>query len=266
MPRFPPNTNNATNPACRYEVWFGDYVHDMHCRAITKAAMNGLAPLLEGSTFTAGEGVGLLQVLNTTASLEIAAAPAEATATAASAPKAAAVALTLRDGSVVWGEGQELWLSLGEDRGGNGGGGPLLSENEQKQQQKQQQRQRGSARYDFLLLSSARMGSADGSSSSSSSSESVNTAAGRASRSIPNDSAGGGSGVDGGGPVEEEGRREEGRGLGLMGGHVVGELRPLNEFSAARQEALDQVRRDETRVASAVLCVCVCLCFLTLAL
>ncbi|CAM9423078.1 unnamed protein product [Scytosiphon promiscuus] len=34
--------------------------------------------------------------------------------------------------------------------------------------------------------------------------------------------------------------RDKGRGMGPSGGHVVGELRPLNEFSAARQEALDE--------------------------
>lgn len=53
-----------------------------------------------------------------------------------------------------------------------------------------------------------------------------------------------GEGVSFSGGLEENKEAGSGRGLGAAGGHVVGELRPLNEFSAARQEALDEVRQE----------------------
>lgn len=218
---------------------------------------NGLSPLLEG--FPAGEGVGLLQVLNSTASLAVspsATSPqSETERTAANPPAAAAVALTLRDGHAVWPEGHELWLSLAESDGtndfttnewersssesddpiardGSSGNGASTGSSEQ----------RGSSRYDFSVVWSVPAGDKDAGESHSGD---VGMQAEQrvAAPGIDADAAGASGSEDGRGAAAERDRRSGGvgRGMGPSGGHVVGELRPLNEFSAARQEALDEV-------------------------
>lgn len=153
----------------------------------------------------------------------------------------------------MWGEQQELWLSL-DDAGSNGrqlAGGSASSSAGQSAPSEKDQR-RGSARYDFSVLWSAPTeedsDDDENNSNSSSGSSAVATPA-RSGASSGAAVADGGSGVEEGRRGEESGRqagREQdggkARGLGPSGGHVVGELRPLDEFSAARQEALDEVR------------------------
>lgn len=241
-------------------------------RVITKAVTNGLAPLLEGLPAGGGDGVGLLHLLNGTSSSSsssssvlLAVGPS---GTAVSelevfppAGAAKSVALTLRDGGVAWGRGQELWLCLGDGDGDEdvgGGGRDALS----KKEQQQQEQRRGSSRYDFQVLWSAPMVDVVGSNSSSnggssSSSNGGSSSDGRGSEGVVQETGSSGSGMFSGsagsadepagqGEEQGEGREAEGagrgHGAGPLGGHVVGELRPLNEFSAARQEALDEVR------------------------
>ncbi|CAN0458033.1 unnamed protein product, partial [Ectocarpus sp. 8 AP-2014] len=210
---------------------------DDRCRAVTKVVTNGLVPLLEG--FTAGEGVGLLHVLNTTASLAVSSIPPPTTTvqdaagtvggTAVSpSPPATTVALTIRDSSAVWGQGQELWMSLAQEEdtscGGSGDDDALAKV------------PRGSARYDFLVLWCSPQ---HGDGVSASGDVEATRVDGELTPGIDN-GAGGGDGERQSAAGVEGGERGQGRSIGPSGGHVVGELRPLNEFSAARQEALDE--------------------------
>lgn len=186
-------------------------VSSNHHSDITNAVVNGLAPFLTGVE----EGVGLLQVANRTATLSIGSSP-----TVQSSPS---VALALRRGNAVWGRGQALWLSLGDEGSGVSSIAALPIEGSG-----------GSARYDFVFLW------ADTSSSSFRGC-------------LPEDVGGDISsqkcidrvhdneasiGIEGG---EVSGSMGMDSALGEKGGHVVGELRPLNEFSAERQQALDEV-------------------------
>ncbi|CAM9582914.1 unnamed protein product [Ectocarpus sp. 4 AP-2014] len=210
---------------------------DDRCRAVTKTVTNGLVPLLEG--FTADEGVGLLHVLNSTASLAVSPIPPPTTvqeaagtvgATAVSpSPPATAVALTIRDGSTVWGQGQELWMSLAQEEelssGDGGGDNDTIAKVP-----------RGSARYDFLVLWCAPQ---HGDGVSASGDVEATKIDGRLTPGIQNGAGGGDADRQSEAGVEG-GERGQGRGMGPSGGHVVGELRPLNEFSAARQEALNE--------------------------
>ncbi|CAM9310157.1 unnamed protein product, partial [Laminaria digitata] len=219
-------------------------------RVVTAAVTNGLAPLLEG----VDEGIGLLHLLNSTALLSIApitptplpsthsdaaaaTGAAAVAAAAAAAPATSSVALTLHDGSAAWGAGQELVLSMaGEGAGGEGGEG---------EQQQQGQQKRGSARYDFLVVWSAlsKITAVEGDLFAvASSDEAASGTTGAAREGIVNAKGfqrgrEGKGESEGGGGGEGEG---EGRGSGPAGGHVVGELRPLSEFSGARQEALEE--------------------------
>ncbi|CAN0014024.1 unnamed protein product [Ectocarpus sp. 12 AP-2014] len=211
---------------------------DDRCRAVTKAVTNGLVPLLEG--LTAGEGVGLLHVLNSTASLAVSPIPPTTTtnvqeaagtvgATAVSpSPPSTAVALTIRDGSAVWGQGQELWMSLAQEEDTSGGGSGDYDALAKVQ--------RGSARYDFLVLWCAPQ---HGDGVSPSGDVEATRVDGGLTPGIQT-GAGGGDAERQPEARVEGGERGQGRGMGPSGGHVVGELRPLNEFSTARQEALDK--------------------------
>lgn len=210
------------------------------CRAVTKTVTNGLVPLLEG--FTAGEGVGLLHVLNSTASLAVSSIPPTTTvqeaagtvgATAVSpCPPSTAIALTIRDGSAVWRQGQELWMSLAQEEDTSGGGGGGGDDDTIAKVP------RGSARYDFLVLWCAPQ---HGDGVSASGDVEATRVDGGLTPGIQN-GAGEGDAERQSEAGVEGGERGQGRGMGPSGGHVVGELRPLNEFSAARQEALDEVR------------------------
>ncbi len=227
-----------------------------------------MAPLLEGLPAASGDGVGLLHLLNGTSSSSSVLLAVGPSGTAVSeleafppAGAAKSVALTLRNGGVTWGRGQELWLCLGDgDVGGGGGGGDAPSE---KEHQQQQQQRRGSARYDFQVLWSAPtvddiVGSHNSSSGCISSSGGGGGSGGEGVVEETGSSGSAGADSVGEGEGQGEGQGEEreaegagrGRGAGPLGGHVVGELRPLNEFSAARQEALDEVRWLGLRLAT----------------
>ena len=240
---------------------------------VTAAVTNGLAPLVEG----VGEGIGLLHVLNSTALLAVAPTMLPSAqndpADAAVAPATSSVALTLRDGSAAWGTGQELVLSLVEEGGGGEGAvggaggesgagvagveGSSPPSPPPPQQQQQQKQKRGSARYDFLVLWSALskitaegvfVAASDGAATGATGAIRIAVAG----EDVGEDKGEGvvevirkgfHGGQEGQGKGEgETGGQGEGRGSGPAGGHVVGELRPLSEFSAARQEALDEVR------------------------
>lgn len=184
---------------------------DHHSDDITNAVVNSLAPFLTGVE----EGVGLLQVVNRTATLSISSSP--------NVQSSPSVALALRRGNAVWGRGQALWLSLRDEGSGMSSIADLPFEGSG-----------GSARYDFVFLwadtscSSFRgclPEDAGGDISSQKCIEGVNE----------NEAS---NGIEGKGGSES---MEMDRAPGEKGRHVVGELRPLNEFSAERQEALDQV-------------------------
>lgn len=192
---------------------------------------NGLAPLLSGVDV----GIGLLQVLNSTASLTVgpSVAPADneddgylPSETVYDPPAAAAVALTLRDGQATWGTGQELWLCLLD-----------LDEDGLVEREVTAGGKRGSNRYDFLVLWSATGATGAAEELTQSRSGAANDDGGGVEVSVIGGGGTGGSTVARGAAAEGLGR-----GLGPSGGHVVGELRPLNEFSEARQEALNEVR------------------------
>lgn len=201
-------------------------------RTVTNAVTNGLAPLLGGVDV----GIGLLQVLNSTASLTVgpSVAPADneddgylPSKTVSDPLATAAVALTLRNGKATWGTGQELWLCLLDpDEDG-------LVEREVLTAGGK----RGSSRYDFLVLWSATGATGAAEEPAQSRSGAANDDGGGFEVSVTGGGGAGGSTVARGAAGEGLGR-----GLGPSGGHVVGELRPLNEFSAARQKALNEVR------------------------
>lgn len=215
-------------------------------RNVTNTVINGLAPLLGSEDPEAKpEGIGLLQVLNSTASLVVGPSPR-----ALSPARSAAVALTLRAGRVVWGVGQEdeLWLRISsvkkegeaeEETQVEAKGEAFLGQETDDAPESK----RGSDRYDFLVLWSAAAapptrfpGRGESSPSTIAAAETGVVAVG-----VDGEEARG----QGGEGEAFSGRGQgtgSGRGKGPAGGHVVGELRPLNEFSAARQEALDKVR------------------------
>lgn len=184
---------------------------DHHSDDITNAVVNGLAPFLTGVE----EGIGLLQVVNRTATLSISSSP-----TVQSSPS---VTLALRRGNAVWGHGQALWLNLRDEGRGMSSTSDLPFEGSG-----------GSARYDFVFLW-------------------ADTSYSSFRGCLPEDAGGDISSqkcIEGVNENEPSNRFEEGAvsesmemdsTLGEKGKHVVGELRPLNEFSAERQEALDQV-------------------------
>ena len=178
---------------------------DRH-RNITNAVANSLAPLLAG----VDEGIGLLQVVNRTASLTVGSSPA--------AHSSAGVAIELQQGNAVWDAGQALWLSLADERG-EAPSSPVPVEGN-----------RGSARYDFVVRW-AENTSSDGERCLG---EEVGSDSSRR-----NAVEGGGKEVS---TAEGNGSESAGKGQGSVAGHVVGELRPWNEFSAERQQALDEVQ------------------------
>lgn len=179
-----------------------------------------------------------------------------------------AVALTLCQGGAVWGAGQELWLSLAEstpssstasvvatDVAGEDGEGervpgtppgtfPELLDQKASGDTADAavpvdlgDARRGSSRYDFYVLWRATISSSPTDAMLSGDTQGRSTEPTKEDMSDVR-----GDGVDGGGV----GKGESERGLGPSGGHVVGELRPLDEFSAARHEALDQVPTHDT--------------------
>ncbi|CAM9165366.1 unnamed protein product [Choristocarpus tenellus] len=117
------------------------------------------------------------------------------------------VVLSLRAGQVVLGSEQDIWLSL------DGENAELKGLNVHR---------RGSHRFDFFFTWSGSDHITGGGDSSASSSDRVNFIHKDDTTTLTND----------------------GQSLGPAGGHVVGELRPLNEFSAMRQEALDKALGD----------------------
>lgn len=214
-----------------------------YSRTITKSVNNGLAPLLNAVQ----SGVGLLQVLNCTASLMMAPSKSvratdEAECLKLSAQSIAgkellgpAVALNIRKGSAMWGQGQELWLFQRDENvnplGGESGGLPFQGESPASPRRIAN---RGSVRFDFLVLWS----------STATGGDTLDEEC-RGRRGLEVDTCDDGNGKS---TVRGEWQRgghiegvQQQRGLGPAGGHMVGELRPLNEFSAERQAALDKV-------------------------